>query len=45
MVLDRIVDNVGYIACFIVCGIAVATLAVWFACQMRYLKQSENPSS
>lgn len=38
VVLGRIVDNVGYIACFIVCGIAVAVLAVWFASQMRYLK-------
>jgi predicted MFS family arabinose efflux permease len=45
MVLGRIVDNAGYIPCFIVCGIAVAGLAIWFASQMRYLKPSENPSS
>ncbi|WP_339327983.1 MFS transporter [Anabaena lutea] len=40
VVLGRIVDNTGYKTCFIVCGIAVAVLAVWFANQMRYLKQT-----
>jgi len=40
VVLGRIVDNVGYIACFIVCGIAIVLLAVWFSSQMRYLKQT-----
>ena len=40
VVLGRIVDNAGYIPCFIVCGIAVALLAIWFASQMRYLKQT-----
>lgn len=40
VVLGRIVDNAGYIPCFIVCGIAVAVLAIWFASQMRYLKQT-----
>ncbi|MDK2407615.1 MFS transporter [Aphanizomenon sp. PH219] len=39
-VLGRIVDNAGYIPCFIVCSIAVASLAVWFSSQMRYLKQT-----
>jgi predicted MFS family arabinose efflux permease len=39
-VLGRIVDSAGYIPCFIVCSIAVALLAIWFASQMRYLKQT-----
>lgn len=40
VVLGRIVDHAGYIPCFIVCGISVALLAVWFASQMQYLKPS-----
>jgi predicted MFS family arabinose efflux permease len=38
VLLGQIVDSAGYIPCFIVCGIAIPLLAVWFASQLRYLK-------
>lgn len=36
--LGQIVDGAGYISCFILCGIAIPLLGIWFASQMRYLK-------
>ncbi|BAZ37128.1 putative MDR related permease [Calothrix sp. NIES-4101] len=36
--LGQIVDRAGYTSCFILCGVAVPLLAIWFASQMRYLK-------
>lgn len=39
VVFGRIIDSFGYIPGFIVSGIAVALLAVWFASQFQHLKR------
>ncbi|WP_292702616.1 MULTISPECIES: hypothetical protein [unclassified Nostoc] len=35
-VFGRIVDNFGYIYCFILVGIAIALLSVWLVKQKQY---------
>lgn len=38
-VLGRVVDGIGYYACFTISGVVVFLLALWFANQLRLLKQ------
>ena len=38
-VLGRVVDNIGYHACFTLSGVVVFLLAIWFANQLRLLQQ------